>query len=72
MNEINQSTDSEHLLSTLRADKRVALTAPFIRDNEVLVGYALSPAESYCAVVPLNEFLDLCPSLYLDVNSLLP
>lgn len=64
MNPMNQSTDSEHLLSALRADKRVALTAPFVRGTEVLVGYALGPDEGHCAVVPLDEFIALCPSLY--------
>ncbi|MFC1833792.1 DNA polymerase [Thermodesulfobacteriota bacterium] len=63
---MNQITDSEHLLSALRADTRVAVTAPFIRDNEVLVGYAPNPEESYCVVVPLEKFIALCPSLYYE------
>lgn len=69
MNPMNQSTDSEQLLSALRADTRVALTAPFVRGSEVLVGYALSPEQGYCARLPLNEFMAHCPSLYLPVNS---
>jgi hypothetical protein len=49
MTEKQRSTDSEQLLSALRAERDVALTAPFIRDSEVLVGYASGPDEGYCA-----------------------
>jgi len=34
-----------------------------------MVGYALSPDKGYCAVLPLNEFISISPSLYLDVNT---
>ncbi len=64
MNEMNQSTAPENLLSNLSTGSTVAVTAPFVTDGEVLVGYALSPEESYCSAVPLNEFIALCPSLY--------
>ncbi|MFH0825201.1 MAG: hypothetical protein V2B18_20815 [Pseudomonadota bacterium] len=60
---------SECLLSVLGSQNTVALTAPFIRGSEVLVGYALGPEEGYCACLQLSEFAVLCPSLYLDVNS---
>ncbi len=54
-------TSPKYLLSVLDSGITVALTAPFVRDSEVLVGYALSPDEGHCAVVPVKEFVALCP-----------
>jgi DNA polymerase I len=59
----------EFFISILRSDRSVALTAPLVTDTEVLVGYALSSEEGYCAAFPIDKFISLCPSLYLQVNS---
>lgn len=69
MSQVNQITASENLLSALSSGRSVALTAPLVRDNEVLLGYALSPEEGYCAVLPRNDFTSLCPTLYRQVNT---
>jgi DNA polymerase I len=58
-----------NLISTLESGNTVALTAPLVIDQNVLIGFAVSPEEAYCAGVPLNEFTALCPSLCLYVNA---
>ncbi len=42
----------------------LALTAPLVIDQNVIVGYAVAPEEAYCVDLPVNEFITLCPSLY--------
>ncbi|MGO9571022.1 MAG: DNA polymerase [Desulfomonilaceae bacterium] len=59
----------DNWLSILESPSTVALTAPLVMDKEVLIGYALSPEEGYCASLSLDEFTALCPSIYLDVSS---
>jgi DNA polymerase I len=66
---MNRFTASENLLSDLSSGKLLALTAPLVIDQNVLLGYAASPEEAYCVDIPLNEFTALCPSLYLQVNA---
>lgn len=55
---------SEHLISTLNSQSTIALSAPLIIRDRVLIGFALSPEESHCVELALNEFIPLCPSLY--------
>ena len=38
-------------------------------DNNVLIGYAVSPEESYCANIPFDEFIAICNSQYFQVNT---
>jgi hypothetical protein len=66
---MNRFTSSENLLANLSSGRLLALTAPFITDTEVLVGYAGSPEEGYCVNLSLNEFVSLSKSLYSDVNT---
>jgi len=56
-------------LSILDSGSTVALTAPLVIDNEVLIGYALSPEEGYCANITIEKFVSLIPSLYHPVNT---
>ena len=60
---------ADNLLSILDSPITLALTAPMVINDRVLIGFALSPEESYCADLSLDEFRFLCPSLYLRVNS---
>jgi hypothetical protein len=39
---MNRFAAAENLLSHLRSGKLLALTAPLVRDDEVMVGYALN------------------------------
>jgi hypothetical protein len=41
-------TTSENLVSYLREGRLLALTAPFVIDQNVLIGYAIAPEEAYC------------------------
>ena len=59
---MNRFASSENLLSNLSSGKLLALTAPLVIDQNVLIGYAVAPEEAYCANLPLNEFTSLCPS----------
>ena len=59
----------EYLLSIMDSGNTVALTAPLIVNERVLIGFARSPEESHCVALSLNEFKDLCPSLYLQVHT---
>jgi hypothetical protein len=54
---MNQFTASENLLSDLSSGRLVALTAPLAIDQDVLIGYAVSSEEAYCATLPLDEFI---------------
>jgi hypothetical protein len=65
---MNRST-SENLVSNLSSGRLLALTAPFVIDQDVLIGYALSPEEASCVNLPLNEFIALCPSLHTKVSA---
>ncbi len=66
---MNRFTSSENLLSGLSTGRLIALTAPVATDNNVLIGYAVSPEEGYCATMPINEFVSSCNSLYFQVNT---
>ena len=66
---MNRFTSSENLISNLREGRLLALTAPFVIDQNVLIGYAVGPEEGYCANIPLNEFISLCNSIYFQVNT---
>jgi hypothetical protein len=48
---------------------RLDIPAPFIVDKNVLIGYAVSPEEGYCAIIPINEFVSVSPTLYFQVNA---
>ncbi|MFC1833869.1 DNA polymerase [Thermodesulfobacteriota bacterium] len=54
----------EYLLSVIQSQSRVAVTAPLIMNEHVLIGFAISAEESYCVDLSLTEFTDLCPTLY--------
>ncbi len=62
---MNRFTSSENLISNLREGRLVALTAPFVIDQNVLIGYTVSPEEGYmasgiCAVKnSLTQFLQI-------------
>ncbi len=49
--EMNRFTSLENLISNLREGRLLALTAPFVTDKIVLVGYAAGPEKGYCANV---------------------
>jgi hypothetical protein len=66
---MNRFTPPENLLSILDSENTVAMTAPAVFKDRVLIGFAISPGESYCADLPLNEFVNFRPSLYLRVNA---
>ena len=66
---MNRFTTSENLLSNLRKGKLLALTAPFVTDKNVLIGYAPAPEQGYCTNIPLNEFISMCNSIYFQVNT---
>jgi DNA polymerase I-like protein with 3'-5' exonuclease and polymerase domains len=59
----------EYLISSLEAGNTVALTAPFIMNERVLIGFALSPGEFHSVDLALSEFRSVCTSLYSQVNS---
>ncbi len=59
----------EYLIANLEAGNTVALTAPFIMNERVLIGFALSPEEFHSLDLALNEFTSVCTSLYYCVNS---
>ena len=66
---MNRFTTSENLISCLIEGRLLALTAPFVIDQNVLIGYAVAPEQGYCANIPLDEFLSLSKSLYFQVNT---
>jgi len=66
---MNRFTSSENLVSYLREARLLALTAPLVIDQNVLIGYAVSPEEGYCSSIPINEFISVCTSLYFQVNT---
>jgi hypothetical protein len=45
---MNGFTTSENLISYIREGRLLALTAPFLTDKNVLIGYAVSSDECYC------------------------
>jgi DNA polymerase-1 len=59
----------EYLISIMGSGNTVALTAPLIIRDRVLIGFALSPGESQCSALSHNEFQALCSSLYLRVHA---
>ena len=66
---MNRFTSSENLFSNLNSGKSVALTAPLVIDQNVLIGYAVSREEGYCVDLSFDEFLPLSKSLYFQVNA---
>jgi hypothetical protein len=60
---------SENLLSHLSSGRSLALTAPLVTDQNVLIGYAAGPVEAYCVNLPLNKFISLSKSFYQEVNT---
>jgi hypothetical protein len=56
---MNRFTSSENLISNLREGILLALTAPFVIGKNVLIGFALSPGESHCVNLSLNEFISI-------------
>ncbi len=66
---MNQIRSPEYLLSIMDSGSKVALTAALIMKERVLIGFAQSPGESYCAALSSNEFNALCSSLYLRVHT---
>ncbi len=62
-------TSPEFLTSVLDSGNKVALTAPFIMNERVLIGFALSAEESHSVDLALDEFTSLCPALYYGVKS---
>ncbi len=58
-----------HLISNLESGFTIALTAPFLIDQNELIGYAVSPEEGYCANIPIDEFISICDSTYFQVNT---
>jgi hypothetical protein len=66
---MNRFTSSENLISNLTEGRLLALTAPLVIDQNVLIGYAIAPAEGYCATMPINEFISIYNSIYFQVNA---
>jgi hypothetical protein len=62
-------TSWENLLSNLRSGRLLALTAPLVIDENVIIGYAVSSEEAYCANQSLNEFISLSKSIYEQINT---
>ncbi len=58
-----------YLISILDSQSTVALTAPLVVQDRVLLGFALSPEESHSVPLPLIEFIALCSALYTKVNT---
>jgi len=48
----------------------LALTAPLVIDQNVLIRYAIGPEEAYCNNLPFNGFMSFSKSLYFQVNTL--
>ena len=65
----NRVTSSENLLSNLSSGRLLALTAPLVIDQNVLIGYALSSEQACCANLSLNKFSSLSRTLYSQVNT---
>lgn len=63
---MNLIRSPEYLISIENLESTVALTAPLVVNDRVLIGFALSPEESHCVELALNEFIALCPSLFQD------
>jgi len=60
----------EYLSSVLDSRRRIAVTAPLIIEDRVLVGFALSDKEDHFLELGIDEFKSLCPSLYcVDINT---
>jgi DNA polymerase I-like protein with 3'-5' exonuclease and polymerase domains len=66
---MNRFTSSENLISYLKEGRLLALTAPLLIDQNVLIGYALSREEDYCAIIPIDEFISIRNSIYFQVNT---
>ena len=66
---MSRFTSSENLISYLREGRLLALTAPLLIDQNVLIGYAIAPEEAYCANIPSGEFISICNSIYFQVNT---
>lgn len=47
----------------------VALTAPLILDNQVLIGLAESPEKFFCVEIPLEEFISVSKDLYHSTSA---
>jgi DNA polymerase-1 len=60
---------SSDILSSLRSERMIALTAPLVAQERVLVGYALSPEESSCSEISCEQFLSLREDLYCSVTT---
>jgi len=69
MTELKTSTDWKHLVSTLKSDVMVSVTAPLEIHDRIMIGYAASPEESYCADMTVNEFVSTGRSLYVHMNA---
>ncbi len=65
---MSRFTSSENLISYLREGRLLALTAPLVIDQNVLIGYAIAPEKGYCAIIPINEFISICNSIYFQAN----
>ena len=59
----------EDILSFLRSERMIALTAPLVIHERVLVGYAWSHEESSCMEIPYEHFLSLREDLYHRVTT---
>lgn len=67
---MNLIRSPEYLSSISDSGGSIALTAPIVLKDRVLIGFALSGEESHCVELALNEFIALCPSLYrVDLNT---
>jgi hypothetical protein len=66
---MNRFTSSGNLIFYLREGRSLALTAPLLIDQNVLIGYAIAPEEGYCVILPFYEFLPLSKSLYFQLNT---
>jgi hypothetical protein len=66
---LSRFTSSENLFCNLSSGRLLALTAPLVIDQEVLIGYAESRKEACCANLTLDEFISICNSIYFQVNA---
>jgi hypothetical protein len=66
---MNRFTSSKNLVLNLSSGRLLALTAPLVMDQDVLIGYAIAPEEGYCATIPINELISICNSTYFQVNA---
>jgi hypothetical protein len=62
-------TSPEYLISNLEAGNTVALTAPLIINEQVLIGFAFSPEDIHSLELALNEFISVCTPLYFEITS---